>query len=298
MATAARTLPARTLTDGGTVPKHQQLREILFAWCRGSLQPGDMLPGEREIEQLFGVSRITVRRAIGDLVNAGALVRKRGKGTFVAEGAFQHSDIEQAGIISFTKEIWARGEAASSKILATSWEEPPIEVARFFQTQLGSAESADTDAVRGAATSGAATSQDSRNLRLAQLGARTQPAPASNPAASHYFLRRLRLASGQSCSIDEAWFNADIVPDLLEHNVHESVYEILANTYKVHITKAEQVITATLATEADASLLEVPIGMALLQVHRTCFAGAVPVEWCTSLIRPDRFTVRTITSAA
>lgn len=289
MATAARTLPARTLTDGGIVPKHQQLREILFAWCRGSLQPGDMLPGEREIEQLFGVSRITVRRAIGDLVNAGALVRKRGKGTFVAEGAFQHSLLAQAGIISFTKEIQARGEVASSKILSASFEVPPAQVARFFCSQAGPPQPSDVpDLVPP-------SSPRQSVAGLEELNGSNTVLPDASP---HYFLRRLRLASGQSCSIDEAWFNAELVPDLFEHNVHGSLYELLADSYQVHITRAEQIISATPATQHDATVLEVPVGMALLRVRRTCYADVTPVEWCTSLIRPDRFTVRTTTSAA
>ena len=75
-------LPIRTLTDESDAPKHQQLREILEDVCINYLNPGDMLPGERVLEEQYGVSRITVRRAIGDLVASGKLRRARGKGTF------------------------------------------------------------------------------------------------------------------------------------------------------------------------------------------------------------------------
>ena len=67
------------ITDGPQ-PKHAQLREILKRRAAGELKPGDPLPGERALEEEFGVSRITVRRAIGDLVAAGVLTRVRGKG--------------------------------------------------------------------------------------------------------------------------------------------------------------------------------------------------------------------------
>src|SRR5690625_6882276 len=76
-------LPHKEIIDGPT-PKHAQLREILAEVCRTTLKPGDPLPGERLLEDFYGVSRITVRRAIGDLVAAGRLRRVRGKGTFVA----------------------------------------------------------------------------------------------------------------------------------------------------------------------------------------------------------------------
>ena len=60
-------LPPRDIVDG-PIPKHAQLRDILDEVCRTTLKPGDLLPGERLLEETYGVSRITVRRAIGDLV--------------------------------------------------------------------------------------------------------------------------------------------------------------------------------------------------------------------------------------
>lgn len=82
-AAAETQLTSRLLKDGPK-PKHAQLREILEEICATELSPGDMLPGERVLEETYGVSRITVRRAIGDLVASGKLKRARGKGTFVA----------------------------------------------------------------------------------------------------------------------------------------------------------------------------------------------------------------------
>ena len=47
--------------------------------------PGQRIPSEEEFCNLFGISRITVRRAIQDLVEQGQLEKKRGKGTFVVQ---------------------------------------------------------------------------------------------------------------------------------------------------------------------------------------------------------------------
>lgn len=131
MAPAPKELPARALTDGTTTPKHQQLREILYDWCTQSLSPGDMLPGERVLEEHFGVSRITVRRAIGDLVASGKLARRRGKGTFVADSEIMGAH-DAASFQSFTAEMRAQGLTPSSTVLEAKLAVPPPEVAAFF----------------------------------------------------------------------------------------------------------------------------------------------------------------------
>ena len=50
----------------------------------GRRRPGDKLPSESEFTQALGVSRITVRQALGDLQNEGLVVKAHGKGSFVA----------------------------------------------------------------------------------------------------------------------------------------------------------------------------------------------------------------------
>jgi GntR family transcriptional regulator len=49
------------------------------------LAPGDKLPGESEMAELYGVSRDTIRRATQELAGEGLLVVLHGRGTFVAE---------------------------------------------------------------------------------------------------------------------------------------------------------------------------------------------------------------------
>jgi GntR family transcriptional regulator len=64
--------------------KSQRLYVFLQdAISRGNLQPGQRLPGENELAQQFGVSRVTVRRALAALADQGLVVRKPGVGTVV-----------------------------------------------------------------------------------------------------------------------------------------------------------------------------------------------------------------------
>jgi len=51
----------------------------------GGLRPGDKLPGEAEMANVYGVSRDTIRRATSELSEEGLLVILHGRGTFVAE---------------------------------------------------------------------------------------------------------------------------------------------------------------------------------------------------------------------
>lgn len=235
---ASRLLP-REITEGPP-PKHAQLRAVLEELCSTVLSSGDMLPGERAIEEFYGVSRITVRRAIGDLVAEGRLRRIRGKGTFVAPNPL----ISRMELASFSAEMAAQGVRATSRILLSERAPAPAEVTAFFGV---------------------------------------------DPQQPQIRLRRLRLGDDQAYSIDDAWYNAEVAPDLLENDVYRSVYAILAEDYDAAVTHAEQTVTAVSATRRVAAELNVEPGTALLHVVRQSLARNRPVEWCASLYRSDRY---------
>ena len=70
------------------VPLHRQLFLVLHDEIgRGALAAGDALPTEQSLCDQFGVSRITVRRALADLAEAGLIDRRHGIGSFVTERA-------------------------------------------------------------------------------------------------------------------------------------------------------------------------------------------------------------------
>ena len=58
--------------------------ELAARIASGELAPGQQLPTERELSDSFGVSRVTVRRALRDLSNSGMVYALQGRGTFVA----------------------------------------------------------------------------------------------------------------------------------------------------------------------------------------------------------------------
>ena len=66
-------------------PLYRQIEgDIMQCLANGEWKPGDQLPTESELAERFDVAIFTVRAGIGELVDAGILTRKQGKGTFVA----------------------------------------------------------------------------------------------------------------------------------------------------------------------------------------------------------------------
>lgn len=63
---------------------HQLMQRIRADIEQGTYPTGSRIPPEHELEKLYQVSRVTVRRALAELTSEGLLERKQGKGTFVA----------------------------------------------------------------------------------------------------------------------------------------------------------------------------------------------------------------------
>ena len=76
-------IPEYELDRHTPVPLYYQLKQMILAQIKdGTLQTGDMLPTELELCQRYGVSRQTIRQALGELVFEGYLHRHKGRGTF------------------------------------------------------------------------------------------------------------------------------------------------------------------------------------------------------------------------
>jgi len=87
----------------------------------GDAGPSDRLPSEAELCRRFGVSRMTVRQAVGMLANEGLLVRRPGRGTFVAPRRIPRL---LGSPLSFSESMRRRGLQPSSRVIERVFATP------------------------------------------------------------------------------------------------------------------------------------------------------------------------------
>jgi len=119
-------------TSDEDTPLYLQLaRSLREHISGGGIDPGAALPSERDISEMAGLSRVTVRKGIQQLIDEGIVVRKQGSGTFVTP----RIEARGARLTSFSDDARARGDAASvvwiykSYALPTEEEAAALEVA-------------------------------------------------------------------------------------------------------------------------------------------------------------------------
>ena len=138
--------------DQGAGPRYVQLRRRLEeAISSGVLPPNSSLPPEREIADITDLSRVTVRKAMQELVQQGTIEQRQGSGSFVRENPAR---VEQSlsQLTSFTEDMQRRGLDTTSKwlergiFLPTDEEigvlhlEPDASVARIYRLREAGAQ--------------------------------------------------------------------------------------------------------------------------------------------------------------
>jgi GntR family transcriptional regulator len=120
-----------------SVPLYIQIAEGLVSRIEaGELSPGDRLPAERELSEQLGVNRMTLRRALRVLELQGLLVRKHGKGTFVAEPKIDRPmDI----VFRFSRGMQKRGYTPGARVISVDQVAVGGNQARELNVPSGSA---------------------------------------------------------------------------------------------------------------------------------------------------------------
>lgn len=95
------------------IPVYFQLKnDLVKKIAQGLWKPGECIASERELCEIYGVSRMTIRQAIGELVQEGVLTRLKGKGTFVCE-----QTVKQQDMMSFTEMIKQTGRDLETEVI-------------------------------------------------------------------------------------------------------------------------------------------------------------------------------------
>lgn len=118
------------------VPKYHRVKEVIQSrLADGTWPPGAMLPSEPELCREFGVSRITVRRAVSDLVHQGQLETVQGKGTFVTRPKVHERFVQRA--FGIYEDMERRGLTLVTEVLQQVIVPAPLEVANRLAIRPG-----------------------------------------------------------------------------------------------------------------------------------------------------------------
>lgn len=119
------------INHNSAIPMYKQVLNILSDQiAAGELAPGDRIPSEAELIDQFGVSRITVRAAISELVEDGVLTRSQGKGTFVAapKSVYKANDL-----VGFSRSCILAGKTPFTKLISIEYVLPAAKHTEFFK---------------------------------------------------------------------------------------------------------------------------------------------------------------------
>ncbi len=120
--------------DDAVAPKYYWLKRILRDSI-AQLNPGDAIPSESELCQAYQISRTTVRKAIGDLIQEGLVYTVQGKGTFVAPRKLRSAWVQQTG--GLYADMTERGFKVTMQVLHNAIVQPEEMIRQELQLAEG-----------------------------------------------------------------------------------------------------------------------------------------------------------------
>lgn len=251
MATSSPTFadPSALHPDGATPafsPLYQQIKGLILQSLQaGEWKPGEVIPSEMELAARFRVSQGTVRKAIDELAAGNLVVRRQGKGTFVATHA------EHQVQYRFLKLVPDVGDQAS---------EGPAE----------------------------RTILECRRVRASAEVARALALRSGDAVIQ---VRRVLAFGGTPTIAEDLWLPGAAFKGLSTESLADyrgPTYAMFELEFGVRMVRANEKIRAVCADAAQAALLGVPKGSALLSVERVAYTyNDVPMEWRRGLYRTD-----------
>ncbi|WP_348549515.1 UTRA domain-containing protein [Psychrobacter sp. KFRI-CH2-11] len=226
------------------VPAYQRIKNaILDNIHSGKWQAGEAISTEMALAEEFGVSRMTVNRALKELSEERVLERRQGSGTFVAQQQFNHTFVEVRNIAQDLRSANRdyQAQVVSKRVITASMLDD--ELRRKF-------------AIDSAAISGARSAADSS-------------------AAVLYEVKIIHFADAQPIQFEERWVDAQKLPEFIEQDfsiINTSEYLIA----KSPLERGSYTIRALAAPDEIAALLQIaPQSPTLVLRRQTYSAGKV-----------------------
>ncbi len=246
----------------GTMPvtKYHQVYLVL----REQLQEGRFaqgLPGELALTQQFGVGRVTVRRALEQLVQEGLIVREAGRGTRPVTAA------------STARKPGASGGASAEAVAAPA--HPVTRLTGLLENIVSVSRSTTVRVL------------DWRSIQASDSLAQVLQVA---PGATVRKVTRLRSAPAGPVSYITIYVPEPLIRGFGRRDLGQKPVLQLLEESGIELGRARQTVTARAANAQVARELEVAVGTALLSVRRLVYDSADrPVQLLHGLYRPDRY---------
>lgn len=134
-------MPTKELIGGnsmgeknGNRSRDEAIEKIEYYIIENKLAPHDRLPSERDLCEMWGFNRSTLRSAIQRLVVEGKVYQKKGSGTYVAEPKLVRN---LQGLRSFSKEVSDNGKSYADRILSLDMIESNKQTTKKLHVPLG-----------------------------------------------------------------------------------------------------------------------------------------------------------------
>lgn len=231
------------LEPASPLPLYHQLETIILERIKAESAVGRMLPREFDLMKIFGVSRITIKKATDRLAAQGIIHRQRAIGTHVV-GLGIREDLGR--LTGYTEQMAQRGLNVSTEVLAVGPHVPGVKVREKLQLKAGE---------------------------------------------KTLFIRRLR---GTSQVFPVVLLESEIPVTFgidAKEDFSGSLYQLIEQKYRISMTWAQEDISASRATRAEARLLQVQTGDVVLVMERQSFtADDRPLEFVRAVYRPEHYT--------
>lgn len=126
----------KTINLHSSIPYYLQLISVLKEKIRkGEMKPGMQIPSEPELCSLYGVSRTVVRQALREIELEGLIIRRRGKGTFIAEQKINEGLVQK--LTGFYQDMEDRGVQTTTQVLKMEVQPAAAKVAEKLKINEG-----------------------------------------------------------------------------------------------------------------------------------------------------------------
>jgi GntR family histidine utilization transcriptional repressor len=245
-----------------TIPAYQRIKNaILDNIHSGKWQAGEAISTEMALAKEFGVSRMTVNRALKELSEERVLERRQGSGTFVAQQQFNHTFVEVRNIAQDLKSANRDYQAKVVSKRAVTVNMLDDELRRKFDIDeaLVSSELKQTDEI-----------------------------DCSMKAPVLYEVKIIHFADGEPIQFEERWVDAKKVPEFIEQDfsvVNTSDYLIA----KSPLERGSYTIRALAAPDEIASFLQIAPQSPTLVLRRQTYSAGQVVTFVKMWHAGDRY---------